>query len=330
MTVLLWVVIVSTTLLLVGFIYEKVVESRDRCRYPPPGKIVDIGGGRRLHVFAQGDAPGPTVVIEQGMGSPSVVWHPVQAAIAKFARVCTYDRAGFLWSDPAQPGRRGLHDMATDLHALLKNAQLPPPYLLVAHSMGGLIARRFVREHPDLVAGIVLVDSPDEPVVFRAAIRSFYAQGIRMQQVMKTFARFGLLRLLGRHVPMLMLPDDPVGYALCARPQHAQACADEMRAMLNASAQSHQPDPPGSWGDRPLAVLSHGVAFPPMAAAMEEGWSDGLERSCRLSSDSELVIAPKSGHLIYLDEPELVVESVRRTHAAIHNRAFAHKTLSAT
>jgi hypothetical protein len=66
--VLLWIAIVSATLLVAGFIYEKVQESRDRRRYPAPGRFVDVGG-RRLHLFSQGDGPGPTVVIEQGMGS---------------------------------------------------------------------------------------------------------------------------------------------------------------------------------------------------------------------------------------------------------------------
>lgn len=85
---------------------------------------------------------------------------------------------------------------------------------------------------PDLVAGVVLVDSPDELVVFRDNIRPFYAQGMRMQRVLGIFARLGLLRLLGRRIPMLMLPDDPVGYALCATPKHARAAADEMQAMF--------------------------------------------------------------------------------------------------
>lgn len=327
MSVLLWTAIVIVALLGAGLGVEGLLELRDRRRYPPPGELVDIGGGRKLHIYCQGDAPGPTVVIEQGLGSPSIVWHPVQAAIARFGRVCTYDRAGFLWSDPGKPGR-SLDDMAADLHTLLKRSAMPAPYLLVAHSMGGLIARRFAHMYPDLAAGLVLVDSPDEAVVFRDSIRPFYAQGLRMQQIMKVFARLGWLRLLGRHVPILMLPDDPVGYALCVRPQHAQACADEMRAMLNESVLTRQPERPGSLEDRPLVILGHGIPFPPVAAAMEEGWSDGLQRLRSLSSASELVIAQKSGHLVHVDEPELVVESVRRVHAAIRDRT--RPTLSLT
>jgi pimeloyl-ACP methyl ester carboxylesterase len=317
MAVLLWIAIVSTALAVAGFTYEKVQESRDRRRYPAPGRFIAVGG-RRLHLFSQGDAPGPTVVIEQGIGSPSVVWRSVQASIAKFARVCTYDRAGFLWSDPAEPGR-SLEDRVADLHEVLKNGGVPSPYVLVGHSMGGLLVRRFARAHPDLVAGVVLVDSPDELVIFRDAIRPFYAQGMCMQRVLGVCAGLGLLRLLGRRIPMLMLPDDPVGYALCATPKHARAAADDMWAMLNASEAMKQPDSPGALGNRPLLLLEHGIPFPPMAAAMEEGWSDSQRRLAHVSTNSELITARKAGHLIYMDDPDLVIESVRRVHAAACN-----------
>jgi pimeloyl-ACP methyl ester carboxylesterase len=177
--------------------------------------------------------------------------------------------------------------------------------------------RRFARTYPDLVAGLVLVDSPDERVVFRQNVRKFYAQGVRMQQILAMAARFGLLRKLGRRVPMLMLPDDPMGYALCVTPQHANAAGDDMRALLNAPEAIRQPEPPGSLGDRPLILLEHGIPFPPMAAAMEEGWSESQLRLARLSTNTEHVVAQKSGHLIYVDEPEVVVDAVRRAHAAI-------------
>jgi pimeloyl-ACP methyl ester carboxylesterase len=324
MTFLLWMAAVIITLGGILWVYEALQESRDRRRYPPPGKLVEIGG-RRLHIFIQGDAPGPTVVIEQGLASPSIVWWPLQATIAKFARVCTYDRAGYLWSDPAIAGRN-LEDRVADLHSLLMRAQVPAPYIFVAHSLGGLIVRHFAQVHPNLVVGMVLVDSPDEPVIFRESVRASFAQGVRMQGIIRMAARFGLLRLLGRYIPMLMLPDDPMGYALCVRPQHAAASADDMRAILDASDEIRKPARPGSLGDRPIVLLSHGIPFPPVAAAMEEGWTDGVRRLSDLSTDGEFVVAQRSGHLIHVDEPELVVDSVRRVHAAV--RAGERLTLS--
>ncbi len=298
-----------------GVAYETLEERRDRRRFPAPGRLIDIGG-RRIHLHCEGDAPGPTVVIEQGMASPSIVWRSVQARIARFARVCTYDRAGFLWSDPpsAPPA---IDDRVADLHAALSRGAVPPPYLLVGHSLGGLIVRRFAAAYPHTVAGVVLVDSPDERVIFRDSTTASLRQGVRLQRVVRGLARIGLLRLLGRRVPMLMLPDDPIGYALCVTPKHAAAVVDDMLSLLHAPADLRQPQARGAWADRPLLLLTHGIPFPPIAAAMEDGWVDSQHRLLALSSDSELTVASHSGHLIHLDEPAVVIEAVRRVYGAV-------------
>jgi pimeloyl-ACP methyl ester carboxylesterase len=268
-----------------------------------------------MHVFVQGEALGPSVVIEQGVGSPSLVWWPIQSAIARFARVLSYDRAGFLWSD-AVAGERSLEDRVADLRAVLQRANVPPPFVLVGHSMGGLLIRQFARLHPELIAGMVLVDSPDESIIFRETVMPYYRQGISMQRLLAVAARFGLVRLIGKHVPMLMLPDDERGYALCVTPRHAIAAADDMRCLLNASQSARTLAAPQSLGDRPLVLLRHGVPFPAMAAVMEEGWTESQQRLGRLSTNSEILVAGKGGHLIYVDEPQLVIEAVRRVHAA--------------
>jgi hypothetical protein len=139
---------------------------------------------------------------------------------------------------------------------------------------------------------------------------------MQMQKVMVVLARFVLLRALARFMPMTMMPDDPMGYSLSVTPARAAAAGDEFRAMANASDQMRRPAPPGSLGNRPLLLLTHGIPFPPMAAAMEEGWAEGMHELARLSANSEVVVAQKSSHLVYHDEPELVVESIRRVHAA--------------
>jgi pimeloyl-ACP methyl ester carboxylesterase len=311
---LLWTLLAMLALLSVGYLYEALHEAADRRRYPPPGEFVEVGG-RQIHLLVQGDAPGPSVVIEQGFGSPSLVWWPIQSAISKFARVCTYDRPGYLWSDAAR-GQSSLDDRVASLYAVLQRANVPAPYILVGHSMGGLLIRRFARVHPELVAGMVLVDSPDESVMFRESVTPYYRQGISMQRVLGVLARFGVLRLMGRHVPLLMLPDDECGYALCVTPRHARAAADDMRCLLNAPQTARTPDAPGSLGDRPLVLLRHGIPFPAMAAVMEEGWAESQQRLARLTTNSEVIVAEKSNHLIHVDEPQLVIDAVRRVHAA--------------
>jgi pimeloyl-ACP methyl ester carboxylesterase len=106
------------------------------------GKLIEIDGRRRLHIICEGDSAGPTVVMEAGAGDGSYRFWDIQHRISKFARVCVYDRAGLGWSDPAPEGR-SLEQRANDLHTLLIRGKILPPYVLVAHSMGGLIVRLF-------------------------------------------------------------------------------------------------------------------------------------------------------------------------------------------
>src|SRR5579859_6658823 len=118
-------------------------------RYPPPGRMLDVGG-RRLHVYETGQGS-PTVLLEAGIAATSLSWRPVQDAIARFARVASYDRAGLGWSDAAST--LTLNQQVDDLHALL--AELPPPYILVGHSFGGLIIRAYASRYPSETAGLV-------------------------------------------------------------------------------------------------------------------------------------------------------------------------------
>ena len=310
-----WVAALTAVVLCAAYTAEKVAEERDRRRYPAPGKRVDIGG-RQMHLLTRGSAPGPTVVIEQGTGGPSLMWWPVQEEVARFARVCTYDRAGFLWSDPV-PGARSIEDRVADLHTLLVRSGVPGPYLLVGHSMAGLLIKEFARAYPAEVAGVVLVDAPNETVLFRETSLRFYRQGVAFQKVLRSAARFGLVRVLAKRAKMLLLPEDEMGYALCVTPTHAAAAGDDMRALLNASEAVRTPLAPGAWGDRPLIALAHGVPFPAQAAVLEDGWQEGMRSLAAVSTDSELIVAAHSNHMIYLDEPELVVESIRRVHAAV-------------
>jgi pimeloyl-ACP methyl ester carboxylesterase len=151
--------------LLAGFAFEQVSQRRDARRFPPPGRIVDAGG-RNLHLLCQGDGAGPAIVVEQGAGSPSIFWWPVQRALAKTARVCTYDRAGYLWSAPLGFGR-SITARVDDLRSLLVDSGLPGPFVMVAHSYGGLLIGQLARRYPELVAGIVFIDTPDERALRR-------------------------------------------------------------------------------------------------------------------------------------------------------------------
>jgi pimeloyl-ACP methyl ester carboxylesterase len=123
-----------------------------------PGRLVATDAGHKLHLWCTGEGS-PTVILLTGGGSFSIDWADVQPAIAPNTRVCSYDRAGYAWSDPG-PAPRGLGTSAAELHQVLARAGVRPPYLLVGSSWGGLIARVFAHAHSDEVAGVVLVDAP--------------------------------------------------------------------------------------------------------------------------------------------------------------------------
>jgi pimeloyl-ACP methyl ester carboxylesterase len=121
--------------------------------FPPPGNLIDIGGWR-LHLNCKGEARAsqPTVILESGIGDFSVEWGLVQPGVAKFARVCSYDRAGDGWSDLG-PQPRTLRQIVYELHTLLDKAGVKPPLLLVGHSFGGLVVRLYAATYPRMWLG---------------------------------------------------------------------------------------------------------------------------------------------------------------------------------
>src|ERR1044072_2920427 len=177
-------------LALVGYIYEPLAEKADAKTYPPPGQLVDVGG-HRLHISCTGTGS-PTVVIVAGAGDWSTTWRGVvQPEVAKTTRVCTYDRPGLGWSEAAPlPGDAA--QFARELHTLLQNANIPGPYVMVGHSLGGFVVRIFAYDYASEVAGVVLIDSMNPKQVTQSLSNSL-AQQLSFQALL---ARFGVGRLL--------------------------------------------------------------------------------------------------------------------------------------
>ncbi len=121
-----------------GVAYQTAASAVDARRYPPLGRLVDVGG-HRLHVHCVGEGS-PTVVMDAGLSMFCLDWIVVQREVAKFTRACVYDRAGSGWSDPYLRRRTSL-DMARELRVLLKNGGIDGPYVMVGHSFGGYTVR---------------------------------------------------------------------------------------------------------------------------------------------------------------------------------------------
>src|SRR5918993_2783805 len=204
---LLWLVVALLVLAVVGVIYQAIATELDERAYPPPGKLVDVGG-HSLHINCVGQG-GPTVILEAANGGTSAHWTRVQQEVARATRVCAYDRAGLGWSEPG-PEPRDAKQVSSELHTLLKGANIEGPYVLVGHSFGGLYVRTYAARYPDEVAGVVLVDSSSPKQVSHQPVtrdsnepqKQSFAVVPRLARLGVSLpARLGVVRLLSKLDP---------------------------------------------------------------------------------------------------------------------------------
>jgi pimeloyl-ACP methyl ester carboxylesterase len=305
-------------LLATGWLLQKHAERRDARRYPPPGRMVDMGT-HRLHLVHKGASRGPTVVIEQGAGGPAFLWWPVLDRVAAFAGVCAHDRAGNGASE-SPPAPHTPLESAHELHSMLVHAGIPGPYILVGHSYGGLIVRLFARDHREDVAGLVLVDTIEEGAHFQPDVLKLYARFVALLAALELAARFGVQRLLGlvRRDDDATLPPELRGRMAAASrsPGFFRAMRTDMSALAQWDVALRHPGATGTLDDVPLLVVTHGQPFPGAFAVLEKYWAQGQRRLAELSTNSELIVARGSNHMVQNDEPDLIVEAIHRVYVS--------------
>ncbi len=299
-----------------GATYQYLSETADLRRYPPAGRLVDVGG-RKLHILCAGSSAGPTVVIEAGSGNNSTLWEDMVRRVSAFAHVCTYDRAGLGWSDPA-PGSRTIDDRAVDLHALLIAANVPAPYVLVGHSYGGYIVRRFAAAYPAKVRGIVLVDAPEEEFSFAPEglqdIENTEMQERRLGWItLVGLARLGSTLFPNRFDPVRGVPPEVHGVmtALALRTSRHFARADETASYDKIPRALRIPHGFGALGNTPLVVVSRAARDPVSGVETLPEWQQGQMRLTQLSTASRHVIAERSGHMIQFSEPGVISSAIQ-------------------
>ncbi|WP_214110249.1 alpha/beta fold hydrolase [Acrocarpospora catenulata] len=245
-------------------------------------------------------------MLEAGLGESSASWAGVQSQLAQHGRVCSYDEAGYAWSEDG-PGPRTAGRAARELRALLTAAGEAGPYVLVGHSYGGAIVRLFAAAWPEEAAGLVLVDVMDETGTEElGAARPFLAAQFTLYQVA---ARLGLVRLLGDAVTPSGAPEQarkaaPIVYGSCSM----AAARAEGWASLDSAAEVRATVRPGAWGNLPVIVI---------AAARQPDRALGHYRDlAALSTRGRLVVANSPEHYVQYAEPRLVLDAIREVVAA--------------
>ncbi|MGH9908252.1 MAG: alpha/beta fold hydrolase [Pyrinomonadaceae bacterium] len=239
-------------------------------------EMVDVGG-YRLYINCLGKSlqGSPTIFMDAGGFDSSETWEKVRPEIARFARVCVYDRAGLGRSerrpDPSYPSQ----EVVNDLHKLLVNANIAGPYLLVGHSFGGMNVRLYASQYPKEVVGMVVVDSVHEDEMDR------------------------WVTMIPRENKQKMSKEDQAILAKLAVSE-AQVRAAKWHSDIPLFVLSHGISAQDDYG------------IPAMAAQGEQLRIEMQRALAGLSSRSKHIIAAKSGHYIQRDQPELVIDAIRQ------------------
>jgi pimeloyl-ACP methyl ester carboxylesterase len=321
----------STTSLLAalattGFLYQWLGAHYDRLRYAHRGRWIDIGDGRRLYLLEKGSGD-VTVLFESGIAATNLNWFHIQEQVSRIATTASYDRAGLGWSSPSRTARTP-RNIAGELHQLLDRAGIKPPYILVGHSFGGLVVRRFAQLYPEEVASVVLVDPMrcDEWPLDDPAKQAIIDRGLKLSSYAIPIAQLGLARLAvtsllcrsgriagrlarsagegGKHVlgriksEVGKMPREtwPIVAAHWSRPGYYAGMRNHVAAVRETVREMRDSEPIRGI---PVMVLTPGNSKP-------------LSEDClrRIGDNVQQVIAPASAHWIHLDEPGLVINAI--------------------
>jgi pimeloyl-ACP methyl ester carboxylesterase len=277
----------------------------------PPGDFYSVNG-HRMHIICTGSGS-PTIVLESGLGNDALIWGGVQPILSKTTRVCSYDRAGFGWSD-ALPAPRDADHIAAELHGLLLQAKVTGPIVLMGHSIAGIYIRDYATRYPENLVGLVFVDGStplqDENPVMKAAaskVPPLWALELLIKSAFST----GIPRLMGQcskpingfdaHAGKLQMED------VCQA--HVSPIFDEMDSVNRSG---HETAHSGPYGSLPILIFSRDTNG--LAASTPEDsqdpWNQMQEDLKKLSTRSRRIIAKGSTHYIHIDRAELIEKEV--------------------
>jgi pimeloyl-ACP methyl ester carboxylesterase len=281
-------------------------------RNPPPGETYLVDG-HKMRIDCMGSGS-PTIVLDAGLGNDGLIWGGVQQVLAKTTRVCSYDRAGFGWSDALPPPRDADH-IAAELHELLTAAKINGPIVLMGHSIAGIYIRDYAMRYPADVSGLIFVDGSTPLQNRNPAFKDHDSKGPPRWFVMllnRAAFAVGIPRLLGgcsRGFP---------GFdARAARLQGEDRCHESFGAiageMESFDRSGEETVHSGPYGASPILIFSQDPAkalADGEPADVAKAWNQMQEDLKQLSTRSRRMIAKGSGHYIQLNRAELIEREV--------------------
>jgi len=308
------ILIITTTL------YQAIVCYLENQK-PPPGKLFDVGG-YHLHLYAVGEG-NPTIILDHSLGG--IEGYFLVEKLAKFGRVCIYDRAGYGWSEHS-PHPRTSNQIVEELDTLLTQAEIQPPYILVGNSFGSYNVRLYAHRFPEKVMGMVLTDGLHETGMLKMpiqlqALKLLFISGF----VMSTFGSIlGIIQLLRKcGIFELIKPElrqfsqesrNSVKRSFCRSKHWITMC----REMIDINNSGEQLVIANKFDSIPIVSIKANSFFQPSwwsfliplkaANQLREQMHKDLSN---LSINSVQLQANKSSHFVWIDEPDIIVDAVK-------------------
>jgi len=307
-------VILILSIIIIGFAYEHISRYRLSDRYHPEGSFADIGN-HKLHYIKKGSG-GPTVIFESGLDPGGhLPWFKIQDEISKYTTTISYDRAGVLWSERGNNPKTG-DAMSKELSDLLIKSDCPKPYIVVGHSLAGLFLRSFIKDHKSDISGIVFVDV------------SHPEQNIRRPKNLESISKFqssnlirfanssGLLRLFYRNTYPNTSTYDSINLIVhTSFYKGISTFIEEQNALGNLLEETK---PRYSFDSIPLRIITGTSINKYLEIKDQKLRNEFMDYKFSLQKDllnesknSSLICASKSGHYIQLEQPEIIICTIK-------------------
>jgi pimeloyl-ACP methyl ester carboxylesterase len=294
-----------------------------RFRQSPPGQIYLVNGHKmRMDCIGSGS---PTIVLDAGLGNDGLIWGGVQPVLAKTTRVCSYDRAGFGWSDPL-PDPRDAEHIAAELRGLLAAANINGPIVLMGHSISGIYMRAYATRYPAHVAGLIFVDGStplqNRNPAFQAHASNNPPQWFEML-LKRTAYALGIPRVLGE------CSQSFAGFsARASKLQDEDVCRDRVTAIAaefrSMDRSGEETVHTGPYGALPILIFSQDpakTAADGQPADIVHAWNSMQEDLKKLSTRSRRIVARGSDHYVQLARADLIEREVPLFLAQIRGEA---------